>query len=224
MSERLATQTSPSSCVDVDRMRARQRMAGGDADDELALGQRGELQRGRLGVGWPERRRAREDGEVERAGAQRSGERGRRPLAQGDLQLAGQRRQGLGHEPRGRRRERAEPDRARRRLGAGGLAGRGVELVEDPDRARQQAPSGRGEGDPAPAAVEQPAAGDGLERGHLAGDGRLGVAQRACRGRERARLRDLAQDPQPGGGEVDCHAMTHGSDAQVSFSAWCSVS
>ena len=195
MSDRLATQTWPSQLLDLYRPSACERMARGDADDQVPLGERRELERGRLGVRWPERRRLGEDREVERARSQRAGERGRGALAQRDLELGGSGASAFGHEACRRGREGAEPHGADRRS-ARRLADGGVELVEDPDRARQQPGSRRGQTDAVAAAVEQSTAGDGLERRHLAGDGRLRVAERARRGRERAGLRDLAQDPQ----------------------------
>jgi hypothetical protein len=57
-----------------------------------------------------------------------------------------------------------------------------------------------------PAAIKQAAAGDGLERRHLPRHGRLRVAEGVCRGREGARLRDLAQNPQPTRRKINTHA------------------
>ena len=114
--------------------------------------------------------------------------------------------QRLGHEPRGGGRERAESYRPGRELLAGQLAQRGVELVEDPHGAGQQARARWSQGDAVPAAVKQPPAGDGLERRHLARHRRLRVAEGLGGGRERAGLRDLAQDPQAGGRDVRGHA------------------
>jgi len=70
-----------------------------------------------------------------------------------------------------------------------------------------QAGARRRQGDAAPAALEERTADDGLERRHLPGDRRLRVAERLRGGRERAGLRDLAQDPQPGGRELSRHAL-----------------
>ena len=51
--------------------------------------------------------------------------------------------------------------------------------------------------DAAGVALEQHHPGLGLERCDLLGDGGLGVGERLGRGRERAAVGDLAQDPEP---------------------------
>ena len=71
------------------------------------------------------------------------------------------------HEPGCRRGERAEPYRPGRGVLAGRLAAGGVELVQDPDGAGEKPSSGGGEDHAVPAALEQPAARDRLERRHL---------------------------------------------------------
>jgi hypothetical protein len=183
-------------------------MARGHGDRQLVLGQGGELERRRLRVRRPERRRAGDDRQVQRPRPQGAGQRGRRRLAQRDLELGRQRGQRARHEPRRGHGERAEPHRPRRRVRAGQLTRRGVELVQHARRPGEQARAGRGEHHALPAALEQAPAGHGLERRRLARDGRLCVAKGARGSRERAGLGNLAQHAQPGGREVVGHACS----------------
>ena len=117
--------------LDLHRAQAGERVVGGDADDQLALGQRGEVERGSFGVRRPVGRIAGEHREVERARAKGPGERGRGALAQRHRELRRQRRERSRHEPRGRGGEGAEPHRAGRGRLAGRLSQSGVELVQD---------------------------------------------------------------------------------------------
>jgi SAM-dependent methyltransferase len=116
--------------------------------------------------------------------------------------------------------KRTESDRPDRGIRAGRLADCGVELVQDSDGSRQQSGARRREDDAVSAAVEQPTAGDRLERRHLPRDGRLRVAQRACRRRERAQLRDLAQHTQAGRREIVGHAYHACYPWKLSLHAW----
>ena len=131
---------------------------------------------------------------------------GRRPLAHGDDEVGRQRRQRPGQQPGRRGGEGPEAHRPGRRVRLGRVADGRVELVEHADRPREQPRAGRRQDDAVAPAFEQRPPGDRLERRHLPGDGRLRVPQRARGGRERARLRDLAQHPQPGRREIRSHA------------------
>src|SRR5207247_4167255 len=66
---------------------------------------------------------------------------------------------------------------------------------------REEDAAGLGAADPAGGALEQLRAGLALERRHLAGHRRLGVAQALGRGRDRALPGDLAEDAQTRGVE-----------------------
>ena len=124
--------------LDLDRSGAGEWMVGGDADGELALGERRQLECRGFGIRRAIGRDAGDDREIERARPQGTGERRGGRLAQGDLQLRGQGRKGLRHEPGRSGGERAEPDRPGGGLLAVQLAPQGVELVEDAGRAGQQ--------------------------------------------------------------------------------------
>jgi hypothetical protein len=192
--------------TDLDRASGRERMGRPDTDHQLALGEGGQLQPGRLGVGRPERRQLGEHRQIQRAGAQGPGQRGGTALPHGDDDLPRQRRQRPGQQPGHRGGERAEPHRPRRPGRPGDLARGGVELVEHPTGPGQQPGPGRGQRDAVAATLEQRPPGDRLQPGHLPRDRRLGIAEHPGGGRERAGLGHLDEHPQAGRREVLSHA------------------
>ena len=193
--------------VDLDGARGGERMAGRHADDELTLGHGGELKWWRLGVRRAKRRLQGDEREVKRAGSQRSGERRRGRLPQRDLEMRRKGRQRVRHESGGRGGERAEAHWPGDGLGLPRqLTAGDVQLIEDTDGCAEQARPRRRQRHAGAAAIKEPSARGRLKRRDLPRDRGLRVSERLGGGRERPRLGDLPEDPQPSWREVRGHA------------------
>ncbi len=185
----------------VDVVAAGEGMGVRNGHPQGTLGEGTHLQRGRLGVRRPERRRGAEQRQIERAGAQGADERGRAALPCGDgdpgmaLAQGGER---AWHQDGARAGEPAEADRAEIAGQAGQLACARVDLVDDHGRVAQHDPARRGQPDAVVAAFEEGRARGAFERGDLARDGGLRVAEGGGRRGERAALGHLAEHPQGG--------------------------
>ena len=153
--------------LDLDRPRAGERVGRGHAEDQLALGDRRQRERGRLGVRRAEGRREREHREVERSARSARVSAGVVPSRKVTLYVADSVASARGTSPAAAVAERAQPHRSGHERLARRLTAGGVELLQDADRPRQQARPRRRQDHAAAAALEQPAAGHGLERRDL---------------------------------------------------------
>lgn len=132
----------------VDVVAAGQRMRGGHRQVQRALGECAQHQRWGFRVGWAERRRRRQQGQVEAAGTEGAHQRRGAALPTDDVQVrvgAAQGGQGAGQQDRSRAGEPAQADGRGLRRQTGQFARGRVDLVEYDRRPAHDDPAGRGQ-------------------------------------------------------------------------------